>query len=125
MTASAPLPPEGPAHPRRPAPADEVRTGVSPDLLARAIVDHLHYTLARRPEHASRNDWYLALAYTVRAFATAHADWLAEVREAIEQVQQVRAKLKLRRRSGEPPLPGSAFSPQEEEPLEDDGRMTR
>jgi hypothetical protein len=43
-----------------------------------------------------------ALAYTVRAFAAEHADWLAEVRAAIEQVDQVRARLKLTRRSGAP-----------------------
>ena len=43
-----------------------------------------------------------ALAYTVRAFAVEHTDWLAEVRAAIEQVEQVRARLKLTRRSGAP-----------------------
>ena len=43
-----------------------------------------------------------ALAYTVRAFAAEHADWLAEVRAAIEQVEQVRSRLKLTRRSGAP-----------------------
>jgi hypothetical protein len=43
-----------------------------------------------------------ALAYTVRAFAAEHADWLAEVRAAIEQVDQVRARLKLTRRRGAP-----------------------
>jgi len=43
-----------------------------------------------------------ALAYTVRAFAAEHADWLAEVRAAIEQVDQVRARLKLTRRAGAP-----------------------
>jgi hypothetical protein len=43
-----------------------------------------------------------ALAYTVRAFAAEHADWLAEVRTAIEQVQEVRARLKLTRRAGAP-----------------------
>jgi hypothetical protein len=43
-----------------------------------------------------------ALAYTVRAFAAEHADWLSEVRQAIEQVDQVRARLKLRRRAGVP-----------------------
>src|SRR5690242_16279272 len=43
-----------------------------------------------------------ALAYAVRAFAAEHGDWLAEVRAAIEQVDQVRARLKLTRRSGAP-----------------------
>jgi len=43
-----------------------------------------------------------ALAYAVRAFAAEHTDWLAEVREAIAQVDQVRARLKLTRRAGAP-----------------------
>lgn len=49
-----------------------------------------------------------ALAYAVRAFAAEHGDWLAEVREAIAQVEQVRARLKLTRRSGAPPAPAEA-----------------
>jgi hypothetical protein len=43
-----------------------------------------------------------ALAYAVRAFATEHADWLDEVREAIAQVEQVRSRLSLTRRAGAP-----------------------
>lgn len=43
-----------------------------------------------------------ALAYCVRVFASEHHDWLHEVRGVISQVQQVRAKLKLRRRQGPP-----------------------
>ena len=53
-----------------------------------------------------------ALAYTVRAFAVEHTDWLAEVRTAIEQVEQVRARLKLTRRSG---APDSGNAPQDED----------
>lgn len=47
-----------------------------------------------------------ALAYTVRAFAVEHAAWLAEVRQALEQVEQVRSRLKLSRRAGAPVIPG-------------------
>ena len=43
-----------------------------------------------------------ALAYAVRAFAAEHADWLDEVRDAIAQVEQVRARLKLTPRAGAP-----------------------
>jgi hypothetical protein len=43
-----------------------------------------------------------ALAYAVRAFAVEHTDWLDEVREAIAQVDQVRGRLRLTRRSGAP-----------------------
>jgi hypothetical protein len=46
-----------------------------------------------------------ALAYAVRAFAAEHTDWLAEVREAIAQVDQVRERLTLTRRSGAPVVP--------------------
>jgi hypothetical protein len=46
-----------------------------------------------------------ALAYAVRAFAAEHAEWLAEVRSAIAQVDQVRARLKLTRRAGAPTVP--------------------
>jgi hypothetical protein len=43
-----------------------------------------------------------ALAYVVRAFATEHVDWLAEVRAAIAQVEEVRSRLKLQNRPGAP-----------------------
>lgn len=51
-----------------------------------------------------------ALAYTVRAFAAEHADWLAEVREALVHVEQVRARLKLTRRPGAPIVPDEPAS---------------
>lgn len=44
-----------------------------------------------------------ALAYAVRAFAAEHAEWLAEVRGAIAEVEKVRARLKVRPRKGPPP----------------------
>lgn len=43
-----------------------------------------------------------ALGYVVRAFAREHADWLAEMRTALDQVRLVRARLTLTPR-GEPP----------------------
>src|SRR5215471_17123634 len=46
--------------------AEPVRTGLSADTLAKALLDNLSYMQARLPKHATRNDWYLALAYTVR-----------------------------------------------------------
>jgi hypothetical protein len=36
------------------------------------------------------------------AFATQHADWLAEVRQAITQVEEIRSRLKLTRQPGAP-----------------------
>jgi glycogen phosphorylase len=45
---------------------EEIRTGTSVDALAQAILDNLHYVQGRVPEIATRNDWYMAVAYTVR-----------------------------------------------------------
>ncbi len=45
---------------------DDIRTGSSPGTLARAVLDNLCYVQGRVPESATRNDWYMALAYTVR-----------------------------------------------------------
>mgnify|MGYP001083297938 FL=1 len=40
--------------------------GESVEALKRAIMDNLYYRGARIPAVATRNDWYLAVAYTVR-----------------------------------------------------------
>ena len=45
---------------------EEARTGTSLDALSRAIIDNLKYVQGRHPAMATRNDWYMALAYTVR-----------------------------------------------------------
>src|SRR5215471_16403321 len=42
------------------------RTGLEADAIATALIDNLHCLQARRPQGATRNDWYMALAYTVR-----------------------------------------------------------
>ena len=54
-----------------------------------------------------------ALAYAVRAFAAEHGDWLAEVREAIAQVEQVRSRLTLTRRAGAPPVVAESAAEQD------------
>jgi len=43
-----------------------VRTGLGPDTIRRAVLDHLAYSLARYPHIATPHDWYMALAYAVR-----------------------------------------------------------
>jgi starch phosphorylase len=43
-----------------------VRTGLEADAIAHALTDNLHCLQAKLPQHATRNDWYMALAYTVR-----------------------------------------------------------
>jgi starch phosphorylase len=45
---------------------EDIRTGTSPEILAQALLDNLYYVQGRIPELATKNDWYMALAYTVR-----------------------------------------------------------
>ena len=46
--------------------AENIRSGLSADAIAAALLDNLHYLQAKPPQYATRNDWYMALAYTVR-----------------------------------------------------------
>ena len=43
-----------------------IRTRLEADAIAAALIDNLHCLQAKPPQHATRNDWYMALAYTVR-----------------------------------------------------------
>jgi starch phosphorylase len=43
-----------------------MRTDLGSETFAAALIDNLHYRQAKLPRHATRNDWYMALAYTVR-----------------------------------------------------------
>ncbi len=45
---------------------EDDRTGLSVETLKRAIKDNLFYLQGKFPEIASSNDWYMAVAYTVR-----------------------------------------------------------
>jgi len=45
---------------------EDVRTGLSSEAIKCAILENLYYIQARIPKIATRNDWYMALAYTVR-----------------------------------------------------------
>ena len=51
---------------RTPSAREEIRTGLSPETMKRAIMDNLNFIQGRVPLTATRNDWYMALAYTVR-----------------------------------------------------------
>ncbi len=44
----------------------DVRIGTTVEALERAIMDNLRYAQGRAPGAATPNDWYMALAYTVR-----------------------------------------------------------
>jgi starch phosphorylase len=52
-------------HPR-PDPRDDGRTGLSKEALKRAFLDNLFYVQGKFPALATKQDYYLALAYTVR-----------------------------------------------------------
>ncbi len=56
---------------------EDDRTGTSPEILARAILDNLYCIQGRVPEQATRNDWYMAAAYTVRDRLLQH--WIQSV----------------------------------------------
>jgi starch phosphorylase len=43
-----------------------IRTGLGVDAIVKALIDNLHCLQGKLPQHATRNDWYMALAYTVR-----------------------------------------------------------
>lgn len=49
---------------------EDLRTGLSPECIALALVDNLFYDQGKLPEFATKVDWYLALA------DTAHPDAL-------------------------------------------------
>ena len=52
--------------PASPTPPRCIRTDLDADAIAAALIDNLHCLQAKRPDYATRNDWYMALAYTVR-----------------------------------------------------------
>ncbi len=45
---------------------DNIRTGLSVEAIKQSVLDNLYFHLAKIPQAATRNDWYMALAYTVR-----------------------------------------------------------
>jgi len=45
---------------------EDDRTGIEKETLKRAFLDNLYYIQGRIPELATRNDYYMALAFTVR-----------------------------------------------------------
>lgn len=45
---------------------EDDRTGLSIETIRRALLDNLYYVQGKTPETATKNDLYLALAYTVR-----------------------------------------------------------
>ncbi len=59
------------------------RTGLTPEILKRAFLDNLFYVQGKSPEIASLQDYYMALAYTVRDRMLHH--WLSSAHTYREQ----------------------------------------
>jgi len=55
-----------PATVSRTEPAESIRTGLGVDAILEALIENLRCLQAKLPQHATRNDWYMALSYTVR-----------------------------------------------------------
>ena len=55
-----------PRRSRAAVPRDDVRTGFSTKAIEQDIKDNLYLIQGRVPRTATRNDWYMAVAYTVR-----------------------------------------------------------
>lgn len=56
----------------------QIHSSVDPQSIKADLLDHLFYTQGRLPEMATRNDWYMALAHTVRDRLLDH--WVHTVR---------------------------------------------
>ena len=94
---------------RRPE-RSNVRTGLGTDAIAQALIDNLYCLLAKLPQHATLNDWYIALACTARdrtetGTNTAEPPELSSVVRATDEVFRVLAARWL----GLPPAAGSNF----------------
>jgi starch phosphorylase len=44
----------------------DIHTGLSTETIKQSILDNLHFSMARVPELATQNDWYMAVAYAIR-----------------------------------------------------------
>jgi starch phosphorylase len=49
-----------------PGQREDIRTGLSVRAIKQSVLDNLYFNLAKVPQAATKNDWYIALAYTVR-----------------------------------------------------------
>ena len=67
--------------------SEDVRTGLSTDTIRRAILENLNFIQGRMPRIATKNDWYMALAYTVRDRMLSH--WVRSTEELRQTVRAV------------------------------------
>lgn len=70
---------------------EDSRTGLGVDTLKRAIRNNLFYVQGKFPEIATRNDYYMAIAYAVRDRLLQR--WVASVKQYIQEKHRVVAYL--------------------------------
>lgn len=75
----------------QPGQVEDDRTGLSVETLRRALADNLFYVQGKFPATASQNDYYMALAYTVRDRMLQR--WLATVQTCMDPKVRVVAYL--------------------------------
>jgi starch phosphorylase len=66
---------------------EDIRTGMSAEAIRQSVLANLHFRLAKTPQSATRNDWYLAFAYAVRDRMT--QQWTKTLRNFTEDVTVV------------------------------------
>lgn len=66
---------------------EDDRTGTSVETLKRAFLDNLFYIQVKFPRIATRNDYYLALAYTVRDRLASR--WLNSTKTYLEKTPRI------------------------------------
>jgi glycogen phosphorylase len=67
---------------------EEIFVGTSPEVIARAILENLYHVQGRVPGLATRNDWYMALAYTVRDRML--GSWVKSMRMLTKDAKDIR-----------------------------------
>ena len=72
-----------------PISSEDIRTGTSPEVISRAILDNLYYLLGRIPALATPHDWYTALAATLRDRLL--ENWVKSMRLLAGEVKGMRA----------------------------------
>ena len=85
-----------------PLQSEDDRTGLTPEILKRAFLDNLFYVQGKSPEISTLQDYYMALAYTVRDRMLHH--WLSSA--STYRAQQSRTAVYLSAEFFDGPLPG-------------------
>ena len=67
--------------------SEDSRTGLTVDALKKAILDQLFYQQGKYPEIATRNDYYMAVAYAVRDRMLQR--WVASVRQYVRDKNRI------------------------------------